>query len=109
MKWSAQKSNTLSLVPADPQPQAPGARRKSTVLKESFDSWLSSVAPTLLQTPAPESSRKNVSERWRNSLSARDVTSVNRATVRESSDHRHWPPEVVTTFLAAEVIKRRNS
>jgi hypothetical protein len=108
MKGSAQKSNTLSLVPADRQAQAPAARRKSTILKESFDSWLSSVAPTLLQTPAPESSR-NVSERWRSSLSARDVTRVNRATVRESSDHRHWPPEVVTTFLAAEVIKRRNS
>jgi len=106
MKWSAQKSNTLSLVPAEPQPQP--ARRKSTVLKESFDSWLSSVAPTLLQAPAPESSRR-ATERWRNSLSARDVTQVNRATVRESSDHRHWPPEVVTTFLAAEVIKRHNS
>ena len=108
MKRSAQKSNTLSLVPADSQAQASGARRKSTVLKESFDSWLSSVAPTLLQTPPPESS-KNVNERWRNSLSARDVTRVNRATVRESSDHRHWPPEVVITFLAAEVIKRRDS
>jgi len=44
---------------------------------------------------------------WRRSLSSRDVTRVNRATVRESSDHRHWPPEVVMTFLAAEVIKRR--
>jgi len=108
MKWSAQKSNTLSLVPAEARPQAPAAPRKSVVLKESFDSWLSSVAPTLLQTPAPESSRRST-ERWRNSLSARDVTQVNRATVRESSDHRHWPPEVVTTFLAAEVIKRHNS
>ena len=109
MKRSAQKSNTLSLVPADPQTQATGARSKSTVLKESFDSWLSSVAPTLLQTPATPESSRNVTERWRSSLTARDVTRVNRATVRESSDHRHWPPEVVITFLAAEVIKRRDS
>ena len=115
MKRSAQKSNTLSLVPAEPQPQAHGVRRKSTVLKESFDSWLSSVAPTLLhtpaplQTPAPAESSRSVTERWRSSLTARDVTRVNRATVRESSDHRHWPPEVVITFLAAEVIKRRDS
>jgi hypothetical protein len=109
MKRSAQKSNTLSLVPADPQPQCSGVRRKSTVLKESFDSWLGSVAPTLLQTPAPPESSRSVTERWRSSLTARDVTRVNRATVRESSDHRHWPPEVVITFLAAEVIKRRDS
>jgi hypothetical protein len=108
MKRSAQKSNTLSLVPAEPQRPAAGVRSKSTVLKESFDSWLNLVAPTLLQTPAPKSTQ-SVTERWRSSLSARDVTRVNRATVRESSDHRHWPPEVVTTFLAAEVIKRRNS
>src|ERR1051325_2141138 len=108
MKRSAQKSNTLSLVPAEPQLPAAGVRSKSTVLQESFDSWLNLVAPTLLQTPAPKPTQ-SVTERWRSSLSARDVTRVNRATVRESSDHRHWPPEVVTTFLAAEVIKRRNS
>ena len=117
MKQSAQKSSTLSLVhkdaplvQVDPNSGVKSydsvAENKSAVLRESFDSWLNSVAPTLLETPEADL-RRNLEDRWRNSLSSRDVTRVNRATVRESADHRHWPPEVVMSFLAAEVIKRR--
>jgi len=106
MKRSAQKSKTLSLVQTGTQSYESSADEKSVVLRESFDSWLSSVAPTLVQTPVAQT-RRNSADPWRSSLSSRDVTRVNRATVRESCDHRHWPPEVVMTFLAAEVIKRR--
>jgi hypothetical protein len=106
MKHSAQKSNTLSLVPTDPRPYDSGLESKSAALRESFDSWLNSVAPTLVQTSTAQAPR-NVADRWRSSLTSRDITRVNRATVRESNDHRHWPPEVVMSFLAAEVIKRK--
>jgi hypothetical protein len=106
MKRSAQKSKALSLVQSS-KSYGSEAADKSGVLRESFDSWLSSVAPTLVQTPVAQT-RQNSADPWRISLSSRDVTRVNRATVRESSDHRHWPPEVVLTFLAAEVIKRRS-
>ena len=106
MKRSAQKSKALSLVQSSKSYESDAAD-KSAVLRESFDSWLSSVAPTLVQTPVAQTRRDSAADPWRSSLSSRDVTRVNRATVRESSDHRHWPPEVVMTFLAAEVIKRR--
>jgi hypothetical protein len=104
MKRLAQKSSTLSLVPTDVKQYDSGTDNNSTVLRESFDSWLNSVAPSLLETPVADA-RSNAGDRWRSSLTSRDVTRVNRATVRESSDHRHWPPEVVMTFLAADVIK----
>ena len=107
MKRSAQKSKTLSLVQTGTKSYESGADAKSGVLQESFDSWLSSVAPTLVQTPVAQTRRDSAADPWRSSLTSRDVTRVNRATVRESSDHRHWPPEVIMTFLAAEVIKRR--
>ena len=106
MKRSAQKSKTLSLVQTGTKSYESGADAKSGVLQESFDSWLSSVAPTLVQAPVVQTFRNNA-DPWRSSLTSRDVTRVNRATVRESSDHRHWPPEVVISFLAAEVIKRQ--
>ena len=105
MKRSAQKFKTLSLVQTGARPYESDADIKSEVLRESFDSWLSSVAPSLLQTPVAQT-RQDSADPWRSSLTSTDVTRVNRATVRESSDHRHWPPEVVVSFLAAEVIKR---
>jgi hypothetical protein len=106
MKRLAQKFQALSLVSSETANQEVNVEERSANLKDSFDGWLSSVAPTLLQS-APAQKINDVTARWR-SLSSIDVTRVNRATVRESSDHRHWPPEVVTSFLAAEVIKRTN-
>ncbi|HUS11130.1 MAG TPA: hypothetical protein VMZ30_11755 [Pyrinomonadaceae bacterium] len=105
MKRSAQKSKTLSLVQTGVRRDDSEADTRSEILQESFESWLNSVAPSLLQTPVAQTRRDNA-DPWRISLTSSDVTWVNRATVRESSDHRHWPPEVVMSFLAAEVIKR---
>ena len=44
----------------------------------------------------------------REALSSVDQIRVDRATVRESHTHRHWPAEVVMKFLAAEVITRQS-
>lgn len=106
MKQSVQKSNNLSLVPNEPRSYEAAKEEKARTLIESFDGWLDAVAPTLLKTTAADD-RPNIDERWRRTLSFADVTRVSHATVREGTDHRHWPPDVVLSFLAAEVIKRR--
>ena len=107
MKRLAHKPTPLSLVPSESgNCDSHNADERSAHLKDSFDGWLNAIAPTLVQDPQAAKNNE-ITARWR-SLSSIDVTRVNRATVRESSDHRHWPPEVVTSFLAAEVIKRTN-
>ncbi len=40
-------------------------------------------------------------------LTIREMLSVNRATVRESDAHRHWPTDVVLKFMAADVVTRK--
>lgn len=106
MKQSTRKSNGLSLVTATYEsrelPQLGPERGEE--LTESFDGWLSSVAPTLVQSTPKE--KRETSVPGRRSLSSVDVVRVNRATIRESSIPRHWPPDVVLSFLAADVIKR---
>jgi hypothetical protein len=107
MKQAAQKSKTLSLVPVETRAYDADAQDRVSALRESFDGWLDAVAPKLLKSSSSED-RPSSADGWRKSLTFRDVTRVNHATVREGTDHSHWPPEVVLSFLAAEVIKRRN-
>ena len=107
MKHFAQKLTALSLVEAQSANSGSKAvEDRSADLNDSFDGWLTSIAPARTQESQPLK-QNGTHARWR-SLSLTDVTRVNRATVRESSSHRHWPPDVVTSFLAAEVIKRTN-
>jgi hypothetical protein len=106
MKQAAQKSKTLSLVPAETPAYDPEPEDRISALKESFDGWLNAVAPTLLKSSSSEE-RPSSADRWQKSLTFRDVTRVNQATVRQGTIHSHWPPDVVLSFLAAEVIKRR--
>src|SRR6185295_2304745 len=105
MKQSAQKCEKLSLVPSDKQDSGTAPAAKN--LRDTFDGWLNSVAPTLTQAN-PVEDRPNVAERLkRRTLTLTEATRVNFATVREGTEHGHWPPEVVMSFLAAEVIKRK--
>jgi hypothetical protein len=103
MKQRTRENSILALVgPADPgQAMAEG---RAEALKKSFDGWVDSVAPNLLQSAVDE--QPVTSKRTRRSLTYNDVLHVNRATIRESNSPRHWPPDVVLSFLAAEVIKR---
>ena len=67
----------------------------SDMLKRSFLGWWYSrvqKTPRLYTKP----------------LTTADFLEVNLVTVRESSSHRRWPPEIVKTFLAADVIKARS-
>jgi hypothetical protein len=97
------QSSALSLVPAPAVQADSREQEKAAALSESFDGWLSTVAPTLLQSTSKD--KPEVMPRTRRSLTSTDIIRVNRATVRESTVHRHWPPEVVISFLAADVIK----
>jgi hypothetical protein len=97
MKQFARKQAPLSLVPTTPEPNQPA--KTSSSLNEFFDGWLTSVSPT----PQLQSARTVLGKL---PLSTTDVVRVNRATVRESREHRHWPPDVVLTFMRADVIKR---
>jgi hypothetical protein len=49
-------------------------------------------------------SDKSLPRYGRRPLTSNDLIRVNRATVRESTAHRHWPREVILKFLAADVI-----
>jgi len=81
--------------------------KRSCALPDTFDGWLNSVAPTLMRAPVRKETRS--AWRWRRSLGPTELTRLNRATIRESSDHRAWPPDVVNTFLAADVIKNNKA
>jgi hypothetical protein len=45
--------------------------------------------------------------KWR-VLTIRELLGLTRATVRESREHRTWPPDVVLKFMAAEVVTRKD-
>ena len=107
MKQTLQKSENLSLVPPDARAHASTREEKAANLRDSFDDWLNSVAPTLDQSTLPQDQPGTPDQSRRRSLSLTEATRVNFATVREGTEHRHWPPEVVISFLAAEVIKRK--
>jgi hypothetical protein len=109
MKQFARKSCPLSIVRSPAAPIAEACVEEHTVaLRESFDGWLNSVAPTLLQAKASQDEPKNTC-RGRRPLTLTDIIRVNRATIRESIAPRLWPPDVVLSFLAAEVVKRNRA
>ena len=104
MNQAARKAPQLSIV--RPVSQAGGTAPDSTAsLNDLFGGWLDSVAPRLSQR---HSSPVSAFPYQRLPISTTDIVRVNRATVRESTAHRHWPPDVVAQFLTAEVITRKN-
>src|ERR1041385_5399764 len=76
-------------------------------LHETFDGWLNSVAPRLMRAPARNN--HETAWRWKRALGPTELTRLNRATIRESTAHRAWPPDVVNSFLAADVIKNKSA
>lgn len=103
MKQAARKTPQLSIVPS--QQEAEG-RDSAESLNEFFSGWLDSVAPDLSrETAAKIPVRARRIPKY--PVSSTDIVRVNRATVREGTAHRHWPPDVVAQFLAADVIRKR--
>src|SRR5712691_5783647 len=106
MKRTVRKTPQLSTVPTASAPEGRG-QDSADSLKDFFGGWLDSVAPSLSKEQNLKAPPRHLG--YRNRLvSSTDIVRLNRATVRESTDHRHWPPEVVAHFLTAEVITRKN-
>jgi hypothetical protein len=98
MKRSALKASNLALVSsAQESTNAPEQRSEPPV--DYFDGWLTSVATEVVQEQRPAAKR---------ALTLDDIIKVSRSTIREGSEHRHWPPDVVKKFLVAEVINRKS-
>jgi hypothetical protein len=102
MKQAARTATEPSIVPSTSLPEVGGDS-----LNEFFSGWLDSVAPELSGT-TPRTMRARTAGYRRLFVSSTEMVRVNRATVRESSAHRHWPPDVVAQFLAAEVIRTKS-
>lgn len=98
MKRSALKASPLSLVRSVEESTIPTEQR-SEPPADYFDGWLTSVATEVVQPRRLPAKR---------ALTLDDIIKVSRSTIREGSDHRHWPPDVVKKFLVAEVINRKN-
>ena len=104
MSQAIRKTNQYSTVRPVSQP-GNIAEDPAASLDEFFGGWLDSVAPRIAQlqrTPAPTFRYRKLP------ISTTDIVRVNRATVRESTAPRQWPPDVVAQFLTAEVITRKN-
>jgi len=102
-----QNSRRRSVVVSATKPRQSAFNKGEIALRDSLSGWLDSATPPLLhvltwkgKTPLTLNARK--------ALSSVDQIRVDRATVRESHTHRHWPPDVVLKFCAAEVITRRS-
>lgn len=102
MKQAARTATEPSIVPSASSPEV-----GSDSLNEFFSGWLDSVAPELTGTRPPKRRARKLGYR-KLLVSSTDMVRVNRATVRESTAHRHWPPDVVAQFLQAEVIRTKS-
>ncbi len=100
------KAARTAAEPATPL-SASSTEVASDSLNDFFSGWLDSVAPELSETkPAKKRHRTPGSRQLL--VSSIDMVRVNRATVRESNAHRHWPTDVVAQFLQAEVIRTKS-
>ena len=106
MKQIARKTPQLSIVRSGSMPED-SIKESADSLNEFFRGWLDSVAHEIAERPQERVPAHTSGYRGRR-ISSTDIVRLNRATVRESTDHRHWPPEVVAPFLTAEVITRKN-
>lgn len=76
-------------------------------LKRSFQGWLDAVASQGTIPHAAVHHMLLLPPRLGSVLTTEEFIQVNLVTVRESKAHRRWPPDVIATFLAAEVIRPR--
>ena len=103
MKRSALKLISHSQPPEQAKPVS--SSNAGAKVGDFYDGWLQSMAANVFQNEA----RINQEQRFRGNrpLTQADLNRVNLSTIRESSDHRHWPPGVFEKFLVADVITRK--
>ncbi len=106
MKQFVQQFSPLSIVSSGSELVDLCLDEDEAILSNPFDGCLNSVRPILFyeKTLRDESTILSYGQP---PLTSTDEIHVNRATVRESNAHRHWPRYVVERFIAAEVITRK--
>ena len=102
MKRAARTASDQPIIPPASSPED-----GSDSLNDFFSGWLDSVAPQLSPAKSPKPRTRTPSYR-KLMVSSTDIVRLNRATVRESTALRQWPPDVVAQFLQAEVIRPRS-
>ena len=107
MKQLAENSRRRSLLVSATKTPGSASDTSEIALRESLAGRLNSATPPLLHVITWKG-KTSLTLHGREALSAIDQIRVDRATVRESDTHRHWPAEVVMKFLAAEVITRHS-
>ena len=107
MKQLAQNSRRRSLVVSATKTLGSTSDTSKIALRESLAGWLNSATPPLLHVITWKG-KTALTLHAREALSSVDQIRVDRATVRESHTHRHWPAEVVIKFMTAEVITRQS-
>jgi hypothetical protein len=131
MRELAIKKSQPSILPPNDEIAEP-TEEKPISLKRLFHGWLRAVPAREVELPHepdhdtgirrvfPTAGPKEIASQaprnldnggqlkasWR-ALTIRELLGINRATVRESDAHRHWPTDVVLTFMAAEVVTRK--
>jgi hypothetical protein len=102
MKQAARRAPDHSIIPPASSPE-----EGSDSLNDFFSGWLDSVA-SQLSTAKPSKLRTRTPTYRKLMVSSTDIVRLNRATVRESTELRQWPPDVVAQFLQADVIRPRS-
>jgi hypothetical protein len=106
MKQLSPNSRRLSLLAPTSVRTAAHFDVDSGEINHSFNGWSEAVNGTVV---ASLSDRRKAVIAFlnRRPLNSIDSIRVDRATVREGRNHRHWPREVVEKFLAAEIIRSK--
>ncbi len=108
MKNFAQNSRALSLVPYASERVNSCPEEDPVILTGSLDGWFDSVAQVFLG-PKASTDESPSAFYGRARLTSIDEIRVDRATIRESKTHRHWPREVLEKFLEADVIRGKST
>jgi hypothetical protein len=106
MKQLARKFRPLSLVPPSADSHESSEQPAHDSLEDHFEGWLNSVAPTVLSV-GNLTQKATATPHAHRPLTSVDILRVHRATVRESREHRHWPPDVVEKLMATKIITRK--
>lgn len=103
----ARNPSPLTLRPATTKPRQENFDLTADSLRRSFHGWLDAVEPAPVLNTENQGNKATLRFYQRRPVTSTDIIRVNRATVRESDSHRHWPREIVEKFLAAPVITRQ--
>jgi len=103
-----QSQCAISVLPASAALAEESFDINPRTLKKSFQGWLDAVASQGTTPHAAVHHMLLLPPRLDSVLTTEEFIQVNLVTVRESKAHRCWPPDVIATFLAAEVIRQRS-